>query len=130
MKDIVFLQMEDVLLFHREEMKVSGAKARIRDKKALDSAIHAPQASYQGKLLMNIFEMAATYANSICFNHPFLDGNKRVAALSALAFLYLNGYELEEKYNEELADFILLVVNKKLSKSDLAEYFKTHSRKL
>jgi len=130
MKDIVFLRMEDLLLFYHEEMKQAGAKPHIRDKKALDSALHAPQATFQGKFLMNIFEMAATYANSICFNHPFLDGNKRVAAISAIAFLYLNGYELNERHKEELADTILLLVNKKLQKSDLTKYFKTHSTKL
>src|SRR3989339_1385652 len=119
MKDIIFLRLEDILLFYQEEMKQAGAKPQIRDKKTLDSALHAPQATFQGKFLMNIFEMAATYANSICFNHPFLDGNKRVAAISAIAFLYLNGYELNERHKEELADTILLLVNKKLQKSDL-----------
>jgi len=130
MKDIIFLRLEDILLFYQEEMKQAGAKPQIRDKKTLDSALHAPQATFQGKFLMNIFEMAATYANSICFNHPFLDGNKRVAAISSIAFLYLNGYELNEKHSEELADTILLLVNKKLQKADLAKYFKTHSIRL
>ena len=130
MKDIIFLQPEDVLLFHQEEMNLSHSKPIIRDKKALDAALHSPQASFQGKFLMDIFEMAATYANSICFNHPFLDGNKRVAAISSISFLYLNGLEFNEEYSEDLADTILLLVNKKLSKTELAKYFKTHSRKL
>jgi len=130
MKEINFLHQEDILLFHHEEMKHAHAKSIIRDKKALDSALHAPQASYQGKFLMDIFKMAATYVNSICSNHPFLDGNKRVAAIASIAFLYLNGLEFNEEYSEDLADTILLLVNKKLSKTDLAKYFRTHSRKL
>jgi death-on-curing protein len=53
---------------------------------------------------MDIFEMAATYLNSIAINHPFMDGNKRTALASSLTFLFMNGYEIEESYDEELAD--------------------------
>jgi death-on-curing protein len=78
---------------------------------------------------MDIFEMSATYINSICFNHPFVDGNKRVAAICALAFLDINGFNFKEKYDEELADKILHLVNKKITKNDLAKYFKENCRK-
>jgi len=57
--------------------------------------------------LMDIFEMAATCAESVCCNHPFLDGNKRAGTACALTFLYLNGYEVDENHDEELADMIL-----------------------
>jgi death-on-curing protein len=39
---------------------------------------------------MDIFEMAATYLNSLAMDHPFLDGNKRTALASCLTFLYIN----------------------------------------
>ena len=48
---------------------------------------------------MNLFEMAATYVESVCIHHPFLDGNKRTGTACAVTFLYLNGYELHEKYD-------------------------------
>ena len=83
-----FLELEEVLFFHNQEMKRSGDPSEIRDINALEAAISAPKATFSGEYLMDIFEMASTYVNSICFNHPFLDGNKRVAALSALSFLY------------------------------------------
>ncbi|NBC67033.1 MAG: type II toxin-antitoxin system death-on-curing family toxin [Bacteroidetes bacterium] len=38
--------------------------------------------------------------------HRFVDGNKRTALASALTFLYLNGYEVEESYDLELADLV------------------------
>lgn len=56
--------------------------------------------------------------------HPFVDGNKRTALASALTFLYLNGYTVEESYNEELADLVLNFVTKKISKEEIAEYFR------
>ena len=130
MKDIIFLTLDDILeIFHSETHRFKQ-KASIRDKNRLDAALNAPRASYHSKYLMDIFEMAATYANSFCFNHPFTDGNKRVAAASALSFLLINGYLLTEAYDLELADMILSLVNKDISKSDLAKYFKTHSQKL
>jgi death-on-curing protein len=39
--------------------------------------------------------------------HPFVDGNKRTALASALTFLYLNGYSVEERYDEDLADLTI-----------------------
>ena len=73
--------------------------------------------------------MTATYISSICIRHPFLDGNKRTSALSALIFLELNGYDFNESYSEELADQILDSLNKKIDKNKLTSYFKEHSRK-
>ena len=101
-----FLSVEDVLFFHKEEMKIVGSKPEIRDINLLHSAINAPKTTFEGRFLMDVFEMAATYVNAICFNHPFLDGNKRVAAISALVFLDINDYIFTESYDEELADTI------------------------
>jgi death-on-curing protein len=123
-----FLDLDDALDFHAEEIKRGGGSLEIRDIKALKSALGAPQASFGGGYLMDIFEMAATYVNSIAGNHPFLDGNKRTAAAAALTFLYINGYEIDEAYDDELADKIIDLLAKKISKVDLAHYFKTHSR--
>jgi death-on-curing protein len=122
-----FLELDEVLFFHEQEMRRSEGAFGIRDIKALESAIAAPKATFSGKYLMNLFEMTATYINSICFNHPFLDGNKRTAALSAVVFLYLNGYEYTEGYEEELADKIIALVTKRINKKDLAFYFRKQS---
>jgi death-on-curing protein len=124
-----FLSIEDVLFFHAEEMKLSGSKPEIRDINLLHSAINAPKATFGGNFLMDVFEMAATYVNSICFNHPFLDGNKRVAAVSALVFLDINGYIYHEKYHEELADTVLKLVTRKITKEELASNFKKRCKK-
>lgn len=77
---------------------------------------------------MNIFEMAATYVESVCSNHPFLDGNKRTGTACALTFLYLNGYEVDENHNEELADIILDLVCHRIDKKAVSDYFRKQSR--
>jgi prophage maintenance system killer protein len=53
-----------------------------------------------------------------------MDGNKRVAAASALAFLSINGYIINEGHPFELADKVLGYLNKTTTKEDLASYFR------
>ena len=126
----IFLSLEDVLYFHEKEINRAKGTKEIRDLGALEASLEAPKASFEGKYLMDIFEMAATYVRSICTRHPFLDGNKRVAALCAVVFLHINGYDFSENYKEELADKILALVTKKINKSKLAKYFEENSEKL
>lgn len=62
----------------------------IRDHGALESAVARPQTGYYNDLI----EEAAALWESLSQNHPFLDGNKRVAMTMAAAFLRVNGYGL------------------------------------
>ncbi len=123
MSEPKFLAFDDVVNIHAHEIAIAGGIDGIRDLDALHSAIGAPLASFEGRFLMSIFEMAATYANSIALNHPFLDGNKRAALASALTFLYMNGYEFNELYDEELADKMLELVTHQISKKHLSDFF-------
>lgn len=125
-----FIMLEDATYFHQQEILCSGGASEIREQKALEAALGAPKASFDGKFLMDLFEMAATYVESICTNHPFLDGNKRTGTVCALTFLYLNGYEVSEKYDEELADKVIALVTHEIDKSDLAEYFRKRSKQI
>lgn len=122
-----FLSTVEVLRLHDLEILAAGGSSGLRDIKALESAVGAPQASFNGNFLMDVFEMAATYLNSIVFNHPFIDGNKRTGLAASLTFLYINGFEITESYDEELADKTIDLIEKKISKSDIVEYFRTHS---
>jgi len=125
-----FLTVSEVIEIHDQEIASAGGLSGVRDLNGLDSALGAPQASLSGQFLMDIFEMAATYLNSIAINHPFLDGNKRTALASSLTFLFMNGYEIDELYDEELADKTLELITRKIAKSDLAEYLKSRSKEI
>ena len=57
----------------------------------LESAVFRPQIGYSN----TIAEEAATLMESLANNHPFLDGNKRIAFAAAHTFLLVNGYDLE-----------------------------------
>ena len=125
-----FISLEEAIFFHEEEMRLTGGPTQIRDLQALKAALDAPKDSFGNAFLMDLYEMAATYIESICTHHPFLDGNKRTGTICALTFLYLNGYEIHEDYDEELADKVLALVTHEMDKSELAEYFRKKSRRV
>jgi death-on-curing protein len=87
----------------------------------------APKASFGGEYLHDLFGMAASYVTCLTMRHPFVDGNKRSALATALTFLHLNGYNVEESYDEELADLVLDFVTKKISKEGVAEHLRSKS---
>jgi death-on-curing protein len=125
-----FLTVSEVIEIHDQEITTAGGLSGIRDLKALESALGAPQASFNGEFLMDIFEMAATYINSIASNHPFLDGNKRTALATSLTFLFINGFEIDERNDFELADKTLDLVARKITKSDLSQHLKSRSKEI
>ena len=129
-RDPRFLSLNEVIEIHEKEILAAGGLSGIRDKKNLESAVAAPQASFDADYLMDIFEMAATYLNSIALNHPFLDGNKRTALASSLSFLFMNGYEIDEKYNEELADLTLDLINERISKAGLTDFLRSRCKEI
>ena len=64
----------------------------IRDEALLESAVAAPQATMMGQpLIQDPIEVAASYLFYLCRNHPFVDGNKRVALATCLVVFSENG---------------------------------------
>lgn len=70
--------------------------------------------------------MAAAYLFHLVQNHPFLDGNKRVGAATALVFLTMNNVETNIA-NQVLVDVVLAVAKGKVDKQAIAEFFRKHS---
>lgn len=84
---------EVVIAAHEEMLFQHGGIDGIRDEGILESALGRPQNLYAyGN--PDLFDLAAAYAFGIAKNHPFLDGNKRTAFITAYIFLGLNGFEL------------------------------------
>ena len=120
-----FLSLEDILFIHQQEIQAAGGARGIRDQEGIKACVDAPKASFGGEYLHDLFGMAASYIACLTMRHPFVDGNKRTALASALTFLYLNGYSIEEFHDEELAELVLNFVTKKISKEDISEHFKS-----
>jgi death-on-curing protein len=70
-------------------------------------------------------ELAAAYAFGIARNHPFLDGNKRTAAVVSETFLSINGYTLDTSDAELVVVFLALAAGG-MSQEELASWFREH----
>lgn len=127
MQEYDFLSVEDVLDIHIDQLQRYGGLSGIRDQCLLESAIAMPQATFDGNYVhSDLFEMAAAYLFHLGRNHPFLDGNKRTATVSAFVFLRLNDYDLNTD-NEILTSTVLDVIAGKISKAELAQFFRNNS---
>jgi death on curing protein len=86
----VFLSLEEVLFLHAELIRRFGGNGGLRDRGLLESALARPRSGYYESLSLQ----AAALMQSLCQNHAFVDGNKRVAFAATAIFLRLNGYSL------------------------------------
>ena len=85
------LTVDAVIGIHGAVLRGHGGGQGVRSRELLESAIAAPQASFSGKpIITNGIEVGAAYLYYLCQNHPFVDGNKRVALASCLVFLQEN----------------------------------------
>lgn len=85
-----YLTTTDALAIHQILIRKYGGTDGVRDMGALESALHRPQTGYY----KDIVEEAAALLESLAINHPFLDGNKRVAFAVTSAFLRINGFAI------------------------------------
>jgi len=85
-----YVSTADALFFHKQLIERYGGAPGIRDVGALESALHRPQTGYYD----TIIHEAAALVESLVQNHPFVDGNKRVAFAVIDVFLRINGYTI------------------------------------
>ena len=126
---IKFLTLSEVLMILEDQIRNYGGAYGVRDLNLLSSAIYMPESNFDGKYLHeSIPAMAAAYAYHLCQNHPFIDGNKRVALACSLVFLDINGYEFN--CNEEiLYNEIMNVAKGEIKKDELIIFYEKYSSK-
>ena len=109
---------------HAEQLAEHGGGEGVRDAGLLDSAMARPQnlATYGEP---DLAALAAAYGFGIARNHPFIDSNKRTAAVVAETFLALNGYLLTAS-DAELVVAMLALAAGELSEDELADWFRGH----
>ena len=86
----VYVTTADALFFHSQLIERYGGATGLRDAGALESALHRPQTGYYDTLVHE----AAALLESLVQNHPFVDGNKRVAFAVVDVFLRINGHTI------------------------------------
>jgi len=100
--EIKWITREIALAAHARSLRDHGGAEGVRDDGLLESALARPQnlAAYEEP---SVFELAAACAYGLVKNHLFVDGNKRMAFLTAYIFLGLNGKELDADEAEAAA---------------------------
>lgn len=111
---------------HFEQLREHGGLHGIRDEGALESALARPRQKWWYERKTDIVSLASAYAFGIASNHPYRDGNKRVAFLALVAFLGLNGYEFEATDEDVIPEMFALAAGR-VSEGELAQWIGRHS---
>ena len=120
----IWVTLEVAEAAHAEQLAEHGGGDGVRDPGLLASAMARPQnlATYGAP---DAAALAAAYAYGIARNHPFVDGNKRTAAVVSETFLALNGHRLAASDAEVVVAFVALAAGD-LAEDELADWFRQH----
>jgi len=99
-----YLTLADVLGMHAVLIQRYGGSPGLRDPGALEAALFRPQSGYYDDLVAE----AAALMESLAINHPFVDGNKRIAFAAADVFLRINGWQLRRPSMQIHAEMIAM----------------------
>lgn len=120
----IWVALDVAIAAHAQQIAEHGGGEGIRETGLLDSAMARPQnlALYGDP---DVSELAASYAFGMAHNHPFVDGNKRTAAVVSETFLVLNGYVLTATDAELVITFVALAAGE-FSEEELTAWFRDH----
>ena len=118
---------EAVLALHAYLLELFGGLPGLRDEGALEAALHKSQ-NLHAYETPNLFELAASYANGIIRNHPFVDGNKRTGLAIALTFLETNRYQTH-LHEAEAVSMTLALAASEIEEGSFAKWLEHNSIK-
>ena len=112
---------------HERLLAEHGGLSGLRDEGLLESALARPQhlLAYGDP---DLFDLAASYAHGLARNHPFLDGNKRIAFMAAYVFLYRNGHRLIAPETDTVAIMLDLAAGR-IDEADLAGWLRQNAKR-
>jgi death-on-curing protein len=120
------LSADDVVYIHARVISQSGGSDGLRDRGSLESSVSQPFQSFGGnELYPTLLDKAAALAFFLASNHPFVDGNKRVAHAALAVMLRLNGYRVYASVNEQ-EQIMLRLASGKLTRVEFSEWVNAH----
>jgi len=108
---------------HTDQIREHGGRAGLRDEGSLESALARPRQRLAHEPSADLAGLAAAYGFGLARNHPFVDGNKRVAFLAMAVFLGLNGAAIECP-EVEVVTIMLALAAGELSEDELADWLR------
>ncbi len=115
--------VDEVISVHARLIAGFGGSPGIRDRGALEAALARPQSGYYDDLIQE----AAALWESLSQNHPFIDGNKRVAVTVSAAFLRVNGYQLDFDDLDAFSFLVGLYESGRMRFAELEEWLRQHT---
>ncbi|HEY8932014.1 MAG TPA: type II toxin-antitoxin system death-on-curing family toxin [Rariglobus sp.] len=125
MNEPEWILRETVLALQEQSLALFGGLGGIRDEGMLDSALQRPVNLFAyGQ--PDVFELASAYAFGLAKNHPFFDGNKRIAFITAIVFLELNGKHFHASEPDAVIRTLALAAGE-MGEADYAQWLRDHS---
>lgn len=110
---------------HADQVREHGGLPGVRDENVLESALARPEQKYTYDAAIDLASLAAAYAFGLARNHPYRDGNKRIAFLALVTFLGVNGKEFDAS-EEDVVATILALADGRLTEVQLARWVRAH----
>ncbi|MEN3793490.1 type II toxin-antitoxin system death-on-curing family toxin [Fulvimarina sp. MAC3] len=124
MTDRQWLSRQAIETIHDEQLREQGGLFGLKDENALEAALSRPvNKAASGE--PDIFDLAAVYLYGLVRNHPFNDGNKRIAFIAAYVFPRLHGYRIEAGQPVVIA-FVLGVAAGEIDEEGAARFLRDH----
>jgi death-on-curing protein len=122
---VQYLEKQDVMLMHGILINRFGGMPGLRDEDALEAALYRPRSGYYSGLL----SQAAALFESLAVNHPFVDGNKRVAFAAMDTFLRSNGMRIDASPKDIYKKIILMFEQQELKHEYIESWLRTICKK-
>lgn len=124
-RSVLYLTLQETLELHEQLIGRFGGLAGVRDMGLLESALIRPRTGYYETLSMQ----AAALFQSLCQNHCFVDGNKRVAFAATAIFLRMNGYRLSVKADDGETFIVDHIIQRGAAIEDIATWLEGRMKK-
>lgn len=122
-----YLSVREVVELHSRIVREFGGAAGIRDDGALESSVAQPLQVFEGEdLYPTVTAKAAALGYFLAMNHPFVDGNKRVAHAAMETTLLLNGYEIRAAIDEQ-EGIMLALASGTISRAEFLSWLDGHA---
>jgi len=123
---MIWITADDIILIQEQIIRRTGGLSGVRDLDGLEAAIAAPMQSFGGKdLYQTEIEKIARIGFGLVTNHAFVDGKKRIGAMTVQLLLKWNGYELRLNHGE-LADMFIAVAAGSAGEDELYDWIMQH----
>lgn len=124
-----WLSKELIVAMHRELIRLYGGLYALRDETLLESALSKPHQKFNYEESATIFDLAASLGYGLAKNHPFADGNKRIAFAAMGVFLMRNDIELTATEVDAVVT-MLGVADGSIAEKELATWLKANHERI